>query len=200
MAEGDYFTPGMIVSCTTCHGMKVQGEVMAFDLGTKIIALKSPASNGKANVNDVRLINLNLVSNVNVIRETTEPAAQLSNLNTQRLTQRLRLNVEEKMRKVNYIGVGVTPQAQSLFHHITKTITDIRWEGQNIVIMNDVIISPPYGPENCRGKEGSSAIQHVRKLVEKYHREAERKNSGDFSMNAKNTDEGFSEREERESS
>ena len=39
MAEGEYFTPGMIVSCTTCHGLKVQGEVMAFDLGTKIIAL-----------------------------------------------------------------------------------------------------------------------------------------------------------------
>lgn len=39
MAEGEYFTPGMIVSCTTCHGLKIQGEVMAFDLGTKIIAL-----------------------------------------------------------------------------------------------------------------------------------------------------------------
>ena len=37
------------------------------------------------------------------------------------LTQRLRSNIDDKMRKVNYIGVGVTPLAQSLFHTITKT-------------------------------------------------------------------------------
>jgi len=199
MAEGEYFTPGMIVRCTTCHGLEVEGEVMAFDLGTKIIALKSPGSNGKPNVNDVRLINLNLVSEVNVIRQTTEPAAPLTNLNSHRLTHRVRLNIEEKMRKVNYIGVGVTPQAQSLFHTITKTITDVKWDGQNIVVMNDVIISPPYAPEHCRGKDGSNAIQHVKKLVEKFQRETLRQSSADF-INAKNTDEGFSEREERESS
>ena len=37
------------------------------------------------------------------------------------ITARVRQNVEDKQRQVNYIGVGVTPQAQSLFHHITKT-------------------------------------------------------------------------------
>ena len=39
MAEGDYFNPGMIVACTTCHGQKVEGEVMAFDYQSKVIAL-----------------------------------------------------------------------------------------------------------------------------------------------------------------
>lgn len=39
MAEGDYFQVGMILSCTTCHGQKVQGEVMAFDYATKMLAL-----------------------------------------------------------------------------------------------------------------------------------------------------------------
>ena len=39
MAEGDYFSIGMIVSCTTCHDQKFQGEVLAFDYGTKMLAL-----------------------------------------------------------------------------------------------------------------------------------------------------------------
>lgn len=30
--------------------------------------------------------------------------------------------------------------------------------------MDDVVISPPYQVENCKGKEGS-ALSHVRKIV-----------------------------------
>ncbi len=32
--------------------------------------------------------------------------------------------------------------------------------------MDDVVISPPYQVENCKGKEGS-ALSHVRKIVSK---------------------------------
>lgn len=31
-------------------------------------------------------------------------------------------------------------------------------------MMDDVVISPPYQVENCKGKEGS-ALSHVRKIV-----------------------------------
>lgn len=30
--------------------------------------------------------------------------------------------------------------------------------------MDDVVISPPYQVENCKGKEGS-ALSHIRKIV-----------------------------------
>ena len=39
MAEGDYFSIGMKVCCTTCHGQKIQGEVMAFDISSKMLVL-----------------------------------------------------------------------------------------------------------------------------------------------------------------
>ena len=40
MATGDpIFQVGMILGCTTCHGQKLQGEVMAFDYPTKMLAL-----------------------------------------------------------------------------------------------------------------------------------------------------------------
>lgn len=32
------------------------------------------------------------------------------------------------------------------------------------MVMDDVVISPPYQVENCKGKEGS-ALSHVRKIV-----------------------------------
>lgn len=44
------------------------------------------------------------------------------------------------------------------------SIKDCKWQEKNIIVMDDVIISPPYQAENCKGKEGS-ALSHVRKIV-----------------------------------
>jgi len=39
MADAEYFKVGMTISCETCHGLKIQGDVVAFDLPTKMLAL-----------------------------------------------------------------------------------------------------------------------------------------------------------------
>ena len=47
----------------------------------------------------------------------------------------------------------------------TFRINEVRWDNENIIVMDQVTIVPPYGVENCRGKEGSKALQHVKKIV-----------------------------------
>lgn len=44
------------------------------------------------------------------------------------------------------------------------SIKDCKWQEKNIVVMEEVVIAPPYQVENCKGKEGS-ALSHVRKIV-----------------------------------
>ena len=39
MADSDYFDIGMVVEVTTRHGKKMQGEVMAFDTNTRVLAI-----------------------------------------------------------------------------------------------------------------------------------------------------------------
>ncbi|CAB1313278.1 unnamed protein product [Coregonus sp. 'balchen'] len=51
-------------------------------------------------------------------------------------------------------------------------IKDCKWQEKNIMVMDDVVISPPYQADNCKGKEGS-ALSHVRKIVEKHFRDVE---------------------------
>ena len=46
-------------------------------------------------------------------------------------------------------------------------ISDVKWDRQNIIVMEEVTIRPPYGLEDCRGKEGSKALDHVKKIVSK---------------------------------
>lgn len=182
MAENEYFSIGSIVSCTTCYQQKIQGEVIAFDLGTKMLAIKCQATSGKHNVHDVKLVNLSYVSDVTVLkeadREMSPPA--LSNLNPQKINARLRQSIDDKKRQVNYIGVGVSPEGQKVFNAIVKTINDAKWDRQNIIVMEEVTIRPPYGLEDCKGKEGSKALEHVKKIVQKHHKDIETQRSSDI--------------------
>ncbi|XP_064647642.1 protein LSM12-like [Lineus longissimus] len=180
MAEGDYFNIGSTIACTTCHGQKIQGEVIAFDYGSRMLALKMPPTSGKPGQNDVRLVNLSFVSDMNLIKEGPQTPPALSNLNLHKLQSRLQSNLQEKQRQIDYIGVDVTPEGQNVFNAITKTIKEVHWEGKTIVVFDQVTIVPPYCVEHVRCREGTpaqgqtssqKALEHVRKIVEKYYRE-----------------------------
>lgn len=71
--DGEYFNIGSIVSCTTCYNQKIQGEVLAFDEGTKMLAIKSSAASGKREVHDIRMVNLSFVSHIKVTKECNDP-------------------------------------------------------------------------------------------------------------------------------
>lgn len=58
----------------------------------------------------------------------------------------------------------VSPNADFVTLTFLRSIKDCKWQEKNIIVMDDVVISPPYQVENCRGKEGS-ALSHVRKIV-----------------------------------
>lgn len=44
-------------------------------------------------------------------------------------------------------------------------MAESRWEGKNIIVMEEVTIRPPYGVDDCQGKQGSQVLNHVRKIV-----------------------------------
>lgn len=173
------FGIGSVVVCKTCNNTELEGEVLAFDPQTKMLILKSPASNGKQKFNDVHVINLELVSDIIVKKEVTMPPGAPVSLNLHRINTRAKNQVEEKRRIVSALRANVSVEGQSLFLTITKTLTDVvSWKGSDIVVLDEVLISPPYQLENVRMKntEGrvgtnSRALEHVRKLVEKHNKD-----------------------------
>ncbi|XP_061087986.1 protein LSM12 homolog A isoform X1 [Conger conger] len=161
---GEYFSVGSHVSCLTCLGQRLQGEVVAFDYQSKMLTLKCASSSGKPNLSDVVLINLAYVSEVDIINDRTETPPPLASLNVSKLANRARTEKEDKLSQAYAISAGVSVDGQQLFQTIHKTIKDCKWQEKNIIVMDDVVISPPYQVENCKGKEGS-ALSHVRKII-----------------------------------
>lgn len=117
-------------------------------------------------MNDVHIVNLSLVSDVQVKREVSPtPTEPPQSLNLQRLNTRVRNEIEAKKRMVKALQAGVSPDGQKLFIAIAKTIQEITWSGQNIIVWDSVTIVPPYKVENVLGNADSKPYLHVKKVV-----------------------------------
>eukprot|EP00164_Ancoracysta_twista_P008871 GFYU01012950.1.p1 GENE.GFYU01012950.1~~GFYU01012950.1.p1 ORF type:complete len:124 (+),score=41.72 GFYU01012950.1:169-540(+) len=115
---------------------------------------------------NVRVIKTNFIKDVAFLSAPTAPAdLTLPPVDIDKTRKR-----EEKALKVaeedkSNMGVGVTYEAQTLFDFLRKT-NPCRWEGKNIVVMDEVTIKPPYGANDCDGPK--SAVGRVKKLLEHY--------------------------------
>ncbi|MGH0133076.1 UNVERIFIED_CONTAM: hypothetical protein FKN15_045377 [Acipenser sinensis] len=135
---GEYFSVGNQVSCLTCLGQRLQGEVVAFDYQSKMLTLsillpcrrggggsvasrECPSSSGKLNLSDVLLINLAYVSNVDIINDRTETPPPLASLNVNKLAIRARAEKEDKLSQAYAVSAGVSVEGQQLFQTIHKT-------------------------------------------------------------------------------
>ena len=60
---------------------------------------------------------------------------------------------------------GVAPDAQKLFDALARTLP-VRWAGESIVVLDEVVVEKPYGVGNVKGAKGSAErVERVRKMV-----------------------------------
>lgn len=172
-ASSEFFTMGTEVSCKSFLGDTVVGEVIAFDYQTKVIVLKHPSTSGKPNTNNVTLLNMNYVSDLKVLKEGKDQSYELCALSHSKLKKRLIQEVQAKVNMAQASSMGVSPDGQRVFAFIYKTIEQCRWSDKSILVMDEVLINPPYRAEDCMAKDGkeAKALDHVRKIVEKYHKD-----------------------------
>lgn len=97
----DCFTIGSIVATRTCYDEDIEGEVLAFDPQTKMLILKCPSSSGDPKRHDVNIVNLSLVSDVQIKKEVTAVPEPPATLNLNRLNTRVRNSIENKRRLVS---------------------------------------------------------------------------------------------------
>lgn len=62
------FTPGQVVTCTTCFEQDLEGEVVAFDYERRVLVIKTPSAQ-QPNHHDVHLVNTDCVSGIDIKKE-----------------------------------------------------------------------------------------------------------------------------------
>jgi hypothetical protein len=79
---------------------------------------------------------------------------------------------------VTALRAGVSPEGQRLFTAIKKTIEEVTWLNEDIVVFDKVCVVKPYTQDCVRPFRGSAdvpdkMIDHVRKIVDKHIQDRE---------------------------
>jgi hypothetical protein len=96
----------------------------------------------------------------------------------QLLNNRAKQQLTQKRRLVAALRAGVSPDGQRLFATIKKTIEEVTWHNEDIVVFDKVSICKPYTQDCVRPYRGSAdvpdkMIEHVRKIVDKHVQDRE---------------------------
>jgi len=162
--------PGAIISCQTNLGDKISGEVMGYDEESKAVIVKSVPSDKpqQKSIFDITIVNLNLIDEANFQIEE-QPYGELPVLPE---IDRAKIDLRLKKAK-GRIGIGVTKEGQQLFDFIRKTIQECQWDEQNILVLDEVEIVPPYKSENCCMISGKNkkTVDYIKNIVNKFHAE-----------------------------
>lgn len=96
-----------------------------------------------------------------------------SKLDIDKLKSRLLSNRTQKFEEAKLADTGVTRDGLDLFQEIKKTMM-VRWQDSNLIILDDVKISPPYNlscVEKIRADAKDQTMEQVKKRMEKFYNE-----------------------------
>lgn len=155
------FTVGSIVRCKTCFGDNISGEVVAFDLGVKMLIMKCPSSNGGGDEQttcNVTIVNLSLCMDIEIVKEAIPPAEvqQPEPIDLPMIRERYRYATEHRTLSCRSYHPNASPFGQALFRLLVKRFGDpaIIWQNKGdqvaINILRQVVIDAPYATENIR--------------------------------------------------
>lgn len=158
----------------------VEGTLWTYDASTSVVVLTSLSHSSSSNPTTAQnpsnqkrsyhLLKTPQIKSVVVLSTSPDPtlpdpASALAAINLKEVDARVKKAVRKDQEERARVGQGVSEEAQALFDALGKTLP-VRWAGGSIVVMDEVMISPPYGPADVRGtKSAGGQVERVRKVV-----------------------------------
>ena len=173
-------TPGSLVEVTLSSSSlntdasipsNIRGVVVAYTSELKALILQlqqgnMPPHQAQSRTGGYTLIPSDQIVSVNVIESSSGPtpvSSLDSNVVNTKLEAAIRLRQEDSAK----IGKNVSEFAQQLFFSLAKTLP-CRWDNQTIVVMDNILIAPPYTAESCSiltGDNKSPALERIKSIV-----------------------------------
>ncbi|KAI9489033.1 anticodon-binding domain-containing protein [Zychaea mexicana] len=178
---------GRRIKIKTASNEEIQGRIYTYDRMTNSIALECSPDNTQHQSRKGLPFRIIKISHIKEVLANDEGNSSgggdggnylpISYVHVERLDARESSGVKHMRQRVAKMGVGVTKEAQDIFDALSKTLP-CRWSNDIIVVLDEVLIQPPYGIENCKANASSAAsLARVKKVLEGERRRLERSSS-----------------------
>jgi len=157
--EGTLFT-----ACPVLHIVAVNTRAASND----------PATNAAAQPADYHVIPFTRIASFQVLSPQQGGDGSIANalppigpVDLKQLQKREEARIEQLKAQESDRGKGVTREAQAIYDAFKRINIPVRWHNQEIIVLEHVIISAPYRPEDCKaGRDKQDSLGRVRKILE----------------------------------
>lgn len=147
------------VVVTLVTGEKVEGTLFCVDPVTKALVVEHEGSR-------YTLVNAAHISSLDGDLSVPTPNTAAMGVSTSNLEKREDVALRQAERKLTNINNNVTPTEQQLFDRMARVLGSTTWSGGNvIVVLDNIIIEPPYAVAVINGGGDNSQLAFVQKLL-----------------------------------
>ncbi|DBA04653.1 TPA: hypothetical protein N0F65_012236 [Lagenidium giganteum] len=140
-----------------------EGAVFTFDPVANFLFLEEVDANTPAK-SKTRIFQVDALKSIELLEKGSGEALQLPHITEEDLVRLEQRNKGIAERAIASIGKDVSAEAQTIFDALNKTMP-CEWDGQNIRVMGEVVIQPPYQPQNCVS-DNAPVLSRVKKVLE----------------------------------
>ncbi|CAG62309.1 uncharacterized protein GVI51_L12969 [Nakaseomyces glabratus] len=175
---------GFRVKITNLLHDVIDGKIYSYNSMSNTLTIQLPKKN---NANpSFKIIKCSFIKSLEVIgdkppynsfkRQQIKP----STVSVERVQKLLNTRIEEAKREADMKKRGITAEGQYIFDALSKTVSDTRWDGKNIVVLDDIIIASPYKQENVKSlnTHGNQSLNLIHKILERSWKELESTKKG----------------------
>lgn len=132
----------------------VEGTLWAYEPSLSLVVLSTPSASSPQR-RSYTFFKTPQIKSVVVLSTTPDAAVAVSlseafrSVSVKDAEQRVERAVAEDRKMRARVGKDVSEEAQRLFDALAKTLP-VRWDGSRIVVMDEVLITAPYGVENVK--------------------------------------------------
>ncbi|CAA7036094.1 unnamed protein product [Microthlaspi erraticum] len=163
--EGEKFAVGNIYSVKVITGDEFRGIVMAYDPIPNFVFFDILGCYSPGHSKNTRMVNANFITGLSFLGKTEDPLVTgKCSVNLDGLRAKEALAIRQAEADAERMGVGVTPEAQSIFDALSKTLP-VQWENSDILVMKEVRVRSPY-LSDCVFGGTDAANNRVKKVLE----------------------------------
>ncbi|KAK7207395.1 anticodon-binding domain-containing protein [Myxozyma melibiosi] len=182
---------GLKVKITTALDDVIVGSVYTYCSQTNTLALIEDEipNPSKPELKNLRIVKTSFIRDIAVVGRKTEDKAVADQLLQQQsngraaggpfakvqpaigpvqiegVVQKMKSATRSAGQSLAQRNVAVTAEAQELFDSLSKTLP-IRWVNKSILVLDEVMIDPPYTPDSCHAETDSPALARIKIVVE----------------------------------
>ncbi|PRP76933.1 hypothetical protein PROFUN_06211 [Planoprotostelium fungivorum] len=154
---------GLHVQIKTLSDDTLEGEIFSYDSNTGCVVLSTSLVHTTMK-KTLNIIKTSHIKDIQYIGKGTTTNLRLPSVDVTKIRNKEDIAVRTAKEEQLRIGVNVSKEAQDIFNALSKTLP-CRWDGDTIIVLDEIYIRNPYGNTNCQGNN-TVMLERVRKVLD----------------------------------